>query len=299
MFVLSHLKDTIKVQARDFGKDRAFVLSAEINRKYSNKVLPDVGLCIALFDLLSASEGKVLYGDGCLYHLVEFTLVVFRPFVGESLVGVVKSCTPAGIRVSLKFFDDIYIPTRALQYPSAYDPVLKEFFWASEYSDPEAAASMPADLCSYPNERRLYLQVGEPIRIRIEGEHFCDIGPKEAPKAIIPLPENAEANLQEQDRKEQEEGISPYSLIATCNGAGLAVDYCLKIKTDLEAIKMIIHHTYWITSYNDKFPPGITYLIPRNLHSSRTGECQHIGQLTVRIQDESWCNTWEAVPVSL
>ncbi|PLW31591.1 hypothetical protein PCANC_16227 [Puccinia coronata f. sp. avenae] len=224
MFVLSHLKDTVRVQARDFGRDRASVITAEINRKYSNKVLPEIGLCIALFDLLDASEGKVLYGDGCLYHRVEFTLVVFRPFIGEHIIGTVKSTSPAGVRVSLKFFDDIYIPLRSLQTPSAYDPSLNEFFWASEYSDPEMASSMPADLLSCGEEQRLYMQIGQPIRIRIEQEHFLDVSPKEAPKAPAPSPDGAEANsVEEQLRKEREEGIPPYSLIASCDGPGLGI----------------------------------------------------------------------------
>ncbi|PLW13126.1 hypothetical protein PCANC_15536 [Puccinia coronata f. sp. avenae] len=216
--------DTVRVQARDFGRDRASVITAEINRKYSNKVLPEIGLCIALFDLLDASEGKVLYGDGCLYHRVEFTLVVFRPFIGEHIIGTVKFTSPAGVRVSLKFFDDIYIPLRSLQTPSAYDPSLNEFFWASEYSDPEMASSMPADLLSCGEEQRLYMQIGQPIRIRIEQEHFLDVSPKEAPKAPAPSPDGAEANsVEEQLRKEREEGIPPYSLIASCDGPGLGI----------------------------------------------------------------------------
>lgn len=177
-----------------------------------------------MFDLLDASEGKVLYGDGCLYHRVEFTLVVFRPFIGEHLVGTVKSSSPAGIRVTLKFFDDIHIPMRSLQYPSAYDPALNEYFWASEYSDPEAAASMPTDLLSCPDDQRLYIQVGQPIRIRIEEEHFLDVGPKEAPKAPNPLTEGVEVTaVEEQLRKDREEGIPPYSLVASCNGPGLGI----------------------------------------------------------------------------
>ncbi|KNE94577.1 hypothetical protein PSTG_12040 [Puccinia striiformis f. sp. tritici PST-78] len=224
MFVLSHLKDTVRVQARDFGLDRATVITSEINRKYSNKVLPDLGLCIALFDLLDASEGKVLYGDGCLYHRVEFTLVVFRPFLGEHIVGTVKSSSPAGVRVSLKFFDDIHIPYRSLQTPSAYDPALNEFFWASEYSDPETASSMPGDLLSIGEDQRLYMQIGQPIRIRIEEEHFLDVGPKEAPKAPNPPPEGVEISaLEDQLRKEREEGIPPYSLVASCDGPGLGI----------------------------------------------------------------------------
>lgn len=33
-----------------------------------SQVIPNVGLCISLLDILSASEGAVLYGDGCLYY---------------------------------------------------------------------------------------------------------------------------------------------------------------------------------------------------------------------------------------
>jgi len=39
-----------------------------LNKKYANKVLINVGLCICVFDLVEAGEGKVRYGDGCLWH---------------------------------------------------------------------------------------------------------------------------------------------------------------------------------------------------------------------------------------
>ncbi|KAH9817804.1 RNA polymerase III subunit Rpc25-domain-containing protein [Melampsora americana] len=224
MFILTQIKDTIRVLARDFGRDRAKVLEQEINRKYANKVLPDVGLCLCLFNVVNASEGKVLYGDGCLYHLVEFTLAVFRPFIGESLVGVVKSSSPAGIRVSLRFFDDIHIPCRSLPFPSAYEPTLNEFFWASEYSDLEGQPEMPSDLLATPHEGRLYVQVGQPIRFRIEEEHFFDVGPKEAPKAPDPVPEGVELSaLEQQIIQARQEGIPAYSLSATCSGQGLGI----------------------------------------------------------------------------
>lgn len=82
------VQDTIKIEAHNFGKDRELALKDELNRKYANKVrlslcrlrcnelkagvgaqvLPNVGLCISLFDIEESSEGIVLYGDGCVYH---------------------------------------------------------------------------------------------------------------------------------------------------------------------------------------------------------------------------------------
>jgi len=43
-------------------------LIAEINKKYANRVLHEIGLCIAVFDLSQAGEGKVRYGDGFLWY---------------------------------------------------------------------------------------------------------------------------------------------------------------------------------------------------------------------------------------
>eukprot|EP00955_Chlamydomonas_euryale_P067610 359882-Chlamydomonas_euryale.AAC.2 len=49
------------------------------------------------------------------HRQVRFRLVVFRPFVGEVLVGQLKSCSREGLRVSLGFFDDILVPDYMLQ----------------------------------------------------------------------------------------------------------------------------------------------------------------------------------------
>lgn len=52
----------------NFGAPVDDALIAEINKKYANRVLHDVGLCICVFDLSEAGEGKVRYGDGFLWY---------------------------------------------------------------------------------------------------------------------------------------------------------------------------------------------------------------------------------------
>lgn len=159
MFILSTLSDTIfipstsftRVDPSSFSSQSAKVpptslesLSLALNSKYSNRVIPDVGLCVCLFDVLEASEGRVKWGDGGLWHKCKFRLAVFRPFVGEVLVGRVMSSDESGIRgeqrddrvyalleadmtgivrppfpVSMGFFDDIHIPLHLLPSPHA------------------------------------------------------------------------------------------------------------------------------------------------------------------------------------
>lgn len=106
MFVLSTVQDTLFIPASSFNPTAtstqpptsAQSLSLALNTKYANRVIPDVGLCVCLFDILEASEGKVKWGDGGLWHKLKARLVVFRPFVGEVLVGKVKSSDESGIK---------------------------------------------------------------------------------------------------------------------------------------------------------------------------------------------------------
>jgi len=61
-------QDTIAILPANFGIAPEQALIAEINKKYANRVLHDVGLCICVFDLVEAGEGRVRYGDGCLWY---------------------------------------------------------------------------------------------------------------------------------------------------------------------------------------------------------------------------------------
>jgi hypothetical protein len=68
MFNLAILKDTVAVHPSDFGGPQEQAIIAELNKKYANRVLHDVGLCICVFDITEAGEGKVRYGDGFLWY---------------------------------------------------------------------------------------------------------------------------------------------------------------------------------------------------------------------------------------
>ena len=45
-----------------------------------------------------------------IISIVEFRMIMFRPVEGEILVGKVHSSNQNGIRVSLEFMDDVWIP---------------------------------------------------------------------------------------------------------------------------------------------------------------------------------------------
>lgn len=61
-------QDTVALQPAAFAQPAEQAIISVLNKKYSNRVLHNVGLCICVFDIAKAGEGKVRYGDGCLWH---------------------------------------------------------------------------------------------------------------------------------------------------------------------------------------------------------------------------------------
>ncbi|KAI8928449.1 RNA polymerase III subunit Rpc25-domain-containing protein [Entophlyctis helioformis] len=166
MFILSVLKDIVRVPPKDFVKDQQEAIVDELNQKYANKVLHNVGLCISVYDLLETSDPIVhACQDGAYQSRVKFRMVVFRPFKGEILEGRIKDCSPkTGVRVTMNFFDDIIIPPSFLMPDSEYDS--QEGVWVWKYDGND-----------------LFMDREEPIRFRVENEAFVDVGPVKEPKA--------------------------------------------------------------------------------------------------------------------
>lgn len=63
-----YVQDTVAVQPAQFGLPPEQAITNDLNKKYANRVLHDVGLCVCVFDLAEVGEGKVRYGDGCLWY---------------------------------------------------------------------------------------------------------------------------------------------------------------------------------------------------------------------------------------
>ncbi|KAG5650037.1 hypothetical protein H0H81_000987 [Sphagnurus paluster] len=132
-------------------------------------------------------------------------MVVFRPFTSEVVVAKVKSSDQDRIRLTVGFFDDIYIPVAYLPQPSALyvpfhpathphtsskanftlnlnhtphhppsDPTDRAHFWLP---DSPLDSSQTHELLDTPVTARMYLDAGEPVRVRVEADEFFDDEP--------------------------------------------------------------------------------------------------------------------------
>ena len=135
MFVLTVLRDVVRVAADKFDRELLEVLAEELDKKYANKVIVDTGMCICVHDFLSVEDAMLYPADGGAHHPVVFRCVVFRPFVGEVAVGTITGANKDGIKVSLDFFDDVFVPSYLLPQPAEYDSRAKLWVWKYEGSE--------------------------------------------------------------------------------------------------------------------------------------------------------------------
>ncbi|GAA5910688.1 DNA-directed RNA polymerase III subunit RPC25 [Sporobolomyces salmoneus] len=223
MFTYCIQKDTIRVEPRDFAKPPAEAIKEEIHRRYSNKVIPGVGLCISLLDILSCTEGAVLYGDGCFYYQTEFRLIMFRPYIGEAILGKVKSQGSEGIIVTLGFFDDILIPPTLLPDQCGFDGNLREYFWVPLDPESNNTKLSQQELHQIPTDQRLPISKRDWIRIRVEEELFDDTSPTSgAPASGLAngAPAGAGGDATGKEVGGAAKGKSPYRLLCSMTEEG-------------------------------------------------------------------------------
>lgn len=114
MFALTRISDLLRITPDAFDLPTEQSLRNAVHHKYANHVIPGVGLCVCLYDILEADDGLIKPGDGSVFVKTQFRMVVFKPFVGEVLIGWISQNLSEGIKVKLGFFDDIFIPKHLL-----------------------------------------------------------------------------------------------------------------------------------------------------------------------------------------
>ena len=137
MFVITLLADTIRIPPHLLSQPTLNSVQTEIEKRYPNKIILDVGLIICPYGPpLEVGDGVLVPGDGGAHHQVLFQVVVFKPFVEEVLIGTVKESHEGGIVVSVgNYFDHVFIPAYWMLNPSKFDAESGLWVWSPKYDD--------------------------------------------------------------------------------------------------------------------------------------------------------------------
>ncbi|KAK9272080.1 hypothetical protein L1049_002449 [Liquidambar formosana] len=122
MFFLSLIEHTLRVPPHLLSLPLNKAIMGELEKLFLDKVIANLGLCISVYDIRSIDGGFIFPGDGASTYTVKFRLIMFRPFVGEIITAKLKESDTNGLRLTLGFFDDIYVPAHLMPNPSQSEP---------------------------------------------------------------------------------------------------------------------------------------------------------------------------------
>ncbi|XP_077218409.1 RNA polymerase Rpb7 N-terminal domain-containing protein isoform X2 [Tasmannia lanceolata] len=111
MFALSLIEHDLSLPPELLSLPLDKAISGELERLFLDKVIPNLGLCVSVYDIQSVNGGIVYPNEGAPAYVVRFRLVMFRPFVGEILVGKIQSSDVNGLRCALPVSFFIHVVT--------------------------------------------------------------------------------------------------------------------------------------------------------------------------------------------
>ncbi|XP_020227635.1 DNA-directed RNA polymerase III subunit rpc8 [Cajanus cajan] len=172
MFYLSRIEHKLSLPPTRLVLPIREAIHMELEKLFLDKVIANLGLCISVYDIRSIDGGFIFAGDGAPTFTVVFNLIMFRPFVGEIITAKLFSSDADGLRLTLGFFDDIYVPAHHLPYPNhfvAEQVNSKKGVWFWDFNDQ-----------SYPIEDT------DVIKFRVQNVSYPPI-PVEQPKESKPF----------------------------------------------------------------------------------------------------------------
>jgi DNA-directed RNA polymerase III subunit RPC8 len=194
MFVLALLADTIRIPPHLLAKPTALSVQSEIERRYPNKIIMDVGLVICPYGpAIEIGDGILVPGDGGAHHQVIFQVVLFKPFVDEILVGIVTESKEEGVMVSVGgFFENVFIPAYWMLNPSTFDEASGLWVWTPNYDDEEDEDEEEGDRIGNGvikqegeleagggdddvEQNRFEIEIGAEIRFKVKAVNFTRI----------------------------------------------------------------------------------------------------------------------------
>ncbi|EEP76656.1 conserved hypothetical protein [Uncinocarpus reesii 1704] len=159
-----HVLLTSAISPEDFSKFSAIAIEDNINEKYANKVIQNVGLCMGFYDMLESSDGLIGHGTG---------------LVNVNVCSIFEEPTDT-LQVGLEFFSDILIPPSLLLDGARFDYTDQVWVWDNGEGS------------------TFYFDIGETVRFRVEAEEWHDqipnapdtpdtstVGERKAPYSII------------------------------------------------------------------------------------------------------------------
>ena len=122
MFKILTVKDEVRVPPTKFELELDEAVRHSLQEAMEGKLNPDIGVFLAVTDVLSVGEGKILPEDGAIFYPAEFKLLIYSPELNEVVIGEVVDITEFGAFTRIGPIDGLIHISQVMDDKLSYDP---------------------------------------------------------------------------------------------------------------------------------------------------------------------------------
>ena len=96
MYYTVKVKGHVRVDPKLFGQSIDKGIKASLQEKFEGFISKDLGIVIGVDSVDKVGEGVIISGDGAAYYDTEFSVLSFKPEIGEVVLGKISDITDFG-----------------------------------------------------------------------------------------------------------------------------------------------------------------------------------------------------------
>jgi DNA-directed RNA polymerase subunit E' len=121
MYKLLHMNDVVRIPPEKFNMPLEQVAAEVLRITHEGNVTREDGAKLAVFNVQVSNVGKILPGDGGIYHRASFSLLTYKPEVQEVVEGEVVEVTDFGVFVRIGPMDGLVHVSQIIDDFITYD----------------------------------------------------------------------------------------------------------------------------------------------------------------------------------
>ncbi|MBM5805399.1 MAG: DNA-directed RNA polymerase [Candidatus Verstraetearchaeota archaeon] len=121
MYKLLQMNDVVRIPPEKFGSPLETVAAEVLRASYEGIVMREFGAVLAVLNVQVSNVGKILPGDGAIYHKTSFDLLIYTPIIQEVVEGEVVEVTDFGVFVRIGPMDGLVHVSQVINDFITYD----------------------------------------------------------------------------------------------------------------------------------------------------------------------------------
>jgi DNA-directed RNA polymerase subunit E' len=121
MYKILTVKDEVRVPPTKFDLDIKEAIRQSLQEQIEGKTDPNIGVFLAVTEVLDVQEGKIIPEDGAIFYPAEFKVLVFKPELNEIILGEIVDITEFGAFARIGPLDALIHVSQIMDDKITYD----------------------------------------------------------------------------------------------------------------------------------------------------------------------------------